>query len=113
VISAVATPEEQLIDQEDERLWDSRMFFLRENVRRVITSFPPEYVRIARLWSERKTLKKISEETGMALETARRRLKEVQKAVIKEAGIIRTSDNKALVNLGLRELFASSLQRQV
>lgn len=112
--------EEELELEEAVQLWASRQLDLRSRVRRVITCFPPEYVKITELWANGNTLKEIAEERETSIETARRKLKEVQKAVIAEIAsqdiLIQNDGPKPVLKVqpefvnGFRQLIANSLR---
>lgn len=104
--SAALNPEEQLIEKEEEPIWDARMLETRAKVRRIII----EDVIIASSWGKGQRPEVIAEEIHKSVATVYRKLGAIQKAVIEEIGLEETDENKGLIKEGLRELFVNSLQ---
>jgi DNA-binding NtrC family response regulator len=103
--TSVPTPEDDLIEKEEQSMWESRALPIRETVRRIVLE---EFI-IADLWAHGEEPKEIAEEIHKSTKTVYRKLRKMQKSVIKEIGIQETRDNKPLIREGMRELFASSL----
>lgn len=104
--SAVPTPEEELIQKEEQPIWGSRKLKMREKVRKIIT----EDVIIAYLWGIGQKPEQIARDLNKPVKTIYRKLSAMQKAVLEEIGIEENDENKAIVRDGLRETFANSLR---
>lgn len=108
-ISSSSTPEDDLIEKEEEPIWNERMSEIREKVRRIVL----EDAIIASRWGKGEKPETIAKEIQKSPATVYRKLAMMQKAVIEEIGLIETVENKTLIKEGLRELFANSLQGRV
>ena len=104
--SSVPTPEEELIEKEEQPIWDSRKLEMRDKVRKVIT----EDVIIAYRWGIGQKPEQIARDLNIPVKTIYRRLSHMQKAVIEKIGIEENDENKAMVRAGLRQSFANSLR---
>ena len=104
-VSGSPTPEEHLIEKEEQAIQDARMLEIRAAVRRIIM----EDVIIASEWGKGNKPEVIASQISKSVATVYRKLGIMQKAVIDEIGVIETEENKGLIKDGLRELFANSL----
>ena len=104
--TSVPTPEDDLIEKEERMLMESRAVPIRETVRRIVLE---DYI-IADRWARGEEPREIAEEIHKSTKTVYRKLRKMQKSIVKEVGIQETRDNKPLIREGMRELFASSLQ---
>lgn len=108
-ISGSSTPEDDLIEQEEQPIWNERMSEIRERVRRIIM----EDAIIASRWGKGERPETIAKGIQKSAATVYRKLGILQKAVIEEIGLIETEENKGVIKEGLRELFANSLEGMV
>lgn len=108
-ISSSSTPEDELIEKEEQPIWDERMSEIRRKVRRIVL----EDAIIASLWGKGEKPEMIAKEIQKSPATVYRKLALLQKAVIEEVGLIETVENKTLIKEGLRELFANALEGRV
>jgi hypothetical protein len=108
-ISSASTPEDELIEKEEQPIWDERMSEIRRKVRRIVL----EDAIIASLWGKGEKPETIAKEIQKSPATVYRKLAMMQKAVIEEVGLIETVENKTLIKEGLRELFANALEGRV
>lgn len=102
----VPTPEEQLSQKEEARLWQARAIDLRARVLGVIT----EDIVIAKLWIEGYTAKEIAKILNKPAKTVGGKIAKLQKAVVQEIGFIPSAGSKGLMKPGLRQLIANSLE---
>jgi RNA polymerase sigma factor (sigma-70 family) len=76
-----SSPEEELLIKEEQLERERVQRLLREAAQRAIQPFPKSLVEA---WMNGKTLREISEETGLPITTVHRQLKKVRKAIIEE-----------------------------
>lgn len=86
LLSPVMSQEEELDQKEQALLRDGLESKIHRIAWHVFDSSAPEEKTIFSLWAEGKTLQQVSEETGLALSTAHRRLKKLQRALVEEVG---------------------------
>jgi RNA polymerase sigma factor (sigma-70 family) len=108
--SAVASPEEELLKKEQNRLWEDRTAEIRRKVQEIVGSLPPEHAEIALmfLW-EKKPVEEIIKETNKSSATVYRILKKINKAIIKKIRVEQILEDQPEHAAGLKELIANSL----
>ncbi len=110
--SGVRTPEQEMVEQEQEALRNERASELRARLRErleaVIGSLPKEVQVVARLWDEGKSPVDISQVIGKSVQTVYRKHKEFQMEIIEKCGLAAATD-KVLV-AGLQPLISQSLR---
>lgn len=98
--SEVKTPEEQMLEREQEALDDAReaelLARLREQLADVISSLPSDVREIGRLWVEGKSTPEIAAIVEKSLATVYRKLKEFQMEIVEKCGIVANITDEAL-----------------
>lgn len=111
--SAVKTPEERMLEQEQEAVRDrlalERRARLHERLRDIICSLPKDVRNIARLWDEGNSPTEIAAIVKKSVATVYRKHKEFQKQIIKRNGIAAATTDKEIIN-GLELLISQILK---
>lgn len=113
--SEVKTPEQEMLEQEAEALWDDRESELRERLRKplgdIIGSLPKDVQAVARLWDEGKSPEEIARIIGKSVKTVYRKHKEFQMEIVEKSGLAAAATDKVLV-AGLQLLISHSLRSE-
>lgn len=104
--SDIPTPEAELSQKEQVRLWQARAIDIRARVLGVIT----EDIVIAKLWIQGHNAKEIAKMLDKPAKTVYGKIGKMHKAVVQEIGFTPSDENKGLMKPGLRELIANSLE---
>jgi hypothetical protein len=86
LFSPIMSQEEELAQKEQALIRGRLESKMRWIAWQVFDSSTPEERLILSLWAQGKTLRQVSEETGIPLATTHRRLKNIQRAIVKEVG---------------------------
>jgi RNA polymerase sigma factor (sigma-70 family) len=111
--SEVKTPEQELLEQEQETLRDNRISELRARLRErladIIGSLPKDVQVVARLWDEGKSPEEIAQVIRKSVKTVYRKHKEFQVEIVEKIGLTAAATDKVLV-AGLQPLISYSLR---
>ncbi len=98
--SPVETPEEQMLELEQESARDSHTqelrAHLRESLADIISSLPEDVLEIVLLWAEQKTAKEIASIVGKSLPTVYRKLKEFEKEIVEKCDMAAAATDETL-----------------
>nr|AUN36045.1 hypothetical protein [uncultured bacterium] len=104
-----SSPEDILLQKEEDSLWANRRDDLHTQVYVAITKLPPEEINVILLWAEGSTLKDIEQKTGVPLSTVQRHLKKSQKHIVESIGIRKLIAGDAELTKGAYELIANCM----
>lgn len=110
--SEVKSPEQEMLEQEQEALRDDRVSELQarlqERLGDIIGSLPKDVQLVARLWDEGKSPMEIAQVIQKSVKTVYRKHKEFQMEIIEKSGLAAAATDKTLVG-GLQPLISQSL----
>jgi RNA polymerase sigma factor (sigma-70 family) len=111
--SEVKTPEQEMLELEQEALRDDLVSELSERLRKrlvdIISALPKDVQEVARLWDEGKSPEEIAEVIGKSAKTVYRKHKEFQMELVEKSGLAMAATDKVLV-AGLQSLISHSLR---
>jgi RNA polymerase sigma factor (sigma-70 family) len=111
--SEVKTPEQEMLELEQEALRDDLVSELSERLRKrlvdIIGALPKDVQQVARLWDEGKSPMEIARVIGKSVKTVYRKHKEFQMEIVEKSGLAAATTDKVLV-AGLQSLISHSLR---
>ncbi|HWS86929.1 MAG TPA: sigma-70 family RNA polymerase sigma factor [Pyrinomonadaceae bacterium] len=95
IVTPCSTLRTEAEQRRQESVTEGQIKKIDQTVREIFDSLTPEEKTIASQWSQNKTLQQIADETGSSVETVRRKLKKLQKTLVKELGTMAEEIGKA------------------